>query len=216
MKKSVSLALYALIALAFAASGQIKEVPASADLYVDFEGIKVYNSDLLRCSTSYAEDLFRNITLIQFDISELNLSDEDVGILVLKAASVEMGNAAGKSEIEGFAGIALLPIGSSWNESSSTQGLLSSLQPSLQNISKKGLSSGQLNFCLDQDRIIAFDVSESLKEVKGGRVSFLLMAASSRDYAVEFFSRQSAEGPHLIAMPYPEKAQPGTLVAAKG
>lgn len=179
-------------------------IPASEDLYIDFKDMQIYDSSELVCDTGGPKKpSFGNISVIQFDISELKLSDEDIAILVLKAAYPGADNSTPYNSSRDFAGVSLLPADSNWSERSSVDALIQNLQPAFQWGSNN--HSSQLSTCLDQDDVFAFDISDNLRNARsqGGRVSYLLIATSDKEYAVHFKSRDTFEGPFIIVMPYP-------------
>jgi hypothetical protein len=137
-----------------------------------------------------------NITasIIQFNISSLNISDTDIGILVLKMANVTKSSNATNL-------VVLMPMGSNWDENSSYLSFIANMEPILSLIQKKDIS--QMEVGTNDGQV--FDVSKILKEAKtkGDNVSFLLMAFSDKNYSVEFKSTNSDARPCLLIMPYP-------------
>lgn len=187
-----------------AASSEMTKIPASQDVYFNLGSEQVFNkTDILRCEVGYIEangskeERFTGVPMIQFDISDLNMTDNDIGVLVLKAASAEkQGNDS--------AMVAMLPISSEWNEESDFVEFLMNFLP-IWNIVKKNDVS-QMGISTDDDLIFAFDVSKKLTDAKamGDLVSFLLLPISNSSYKVDFMSRETGQGPYLIVMPYPE------------
>lgn len=207
--KQIFLSVLAIIFVgtALCELSEVTEVPASQDVYFGLDNETVYsNTDVLRCEVNVAEingsrtSSYSGVPMIQFDISSLNMTEGDIGILVLKAASIE------KQGSES-AMVAMMPMGSSWDESSSYVEFVMNLLP-IWNIVKNN-DIAQMGISTDGDDIFAFDVSKKLLEARekakaeGDRVSFLLMAISNSSYRVDFKSRESGEGPYLIVMPYP-------------
>jgi hypothetical protein len=190
-----------------AASSEMTKIPASQDVYFNLGSEQVFNkTDILRCEVGYIEangsreESFTGVPMIQFDISGLNMTDDDIGILVLKAASVEkQGNDS--------AMIAMLPISSEWNEESDFVEFLMNFLPIWNTVKKNDLS--QMGISTDDDAIFAFDVSKKLTDAKaaGDRVSFLLLPISNSSYKVDFMSREMGQGPYLIVMPYPAEME---------
>ncbi len=196
------LAAIAIMVIGTASSEMIK-IPASQDIFFNLGNEQVFNNtDILRCEVDYtgantSEDgKYTGVPMIQFDISGLNMTDNDIGILVLKAASVEV-------QGDDSAMLAMLPVSSEWNEQSEFVEFLMNFLP-IWNIVKNNDIS-QMGISTDNDSIFAFDVSKKLIDAKarGDRISFLLLAISNSSYKVDFMSRETAQGPYLIVMPYP-------------
>ncbi len=176
-------------------------LPAVEDLYANVEKGKVYNSDHLVCEYltgwEYEDDSYPEVVMVQFDISGLEMEKDDVGVLVLKAESMEKVG-------EGAVGIILMPMTSEWSENSSVSALeLNILSAILMMANGDELDFTQLGVNFGGDDVFAFDVSEHLKAAEGGRISFLLMAIGDADYKVSFKSRETGEGPSLLIAPYP-------------
>jgi len=176
-------------------------LPAVEDLYANVEKGKVYNSDHLVCEYltgwEYEDDSYPEVVMVQFDISDLEMEEDDVGVLVLKAESMEKVG-------EGAVGIILMPMTSEWSENSSVSALeLNILSTILMMANGDELDFGQFGMNFGGDEIFAFDVSEHLKAAEGGKVSFILIAGGDTDYRVSFKSRETGEGPSLLITPYP-------------
>ena len=176
-------------------------VHAAEDLYVDLTEEGVYNDDHLVCEYLmgdwYGEEEFPGVVMVQFDISDLEMCEDDVGVLALKAESIEKVG-------DEMAGVFLTPITSEWSENSSATALglnMLSIVVMMSNDGELDLSQFGINF--GDDEVFAFDVSEHLKAADGGRISFLLMAVGDTDYRVSFKSRETGEGPSLLIAPYP-------------
>jgi len=176
-------------------------VPAAEDLYVDLTEEEVYNDDHLVCEYLmgdwYMEEEFPGMVMVQFDISDLEMHEDDVGVLALKAESIEKVG-------DEMAGVFLMPITSEWSENSSVTALglnMLSIVVMMSNGDELDLSQFGMNF--GDDEVFAFDVSEHLKAADGGRISFLLMTVGDTDYRVSFKSRETGEGPSLLIAPYP-------------
>jgi hypothetical protein len=205
MKRLIILSLLAMM-LVGSSMGQLAQIPASKDVYIGLgtENQRVYNqSNLLICAVNVTDingtkvSTYPGAPLIQFDISNLNVTDEDIAILVLKAASI-------KKSGSDSALVALLSIGSEWDEESDYTTLLVNILPAWNVIKKNDLT--QMGSDSDGDQIFAFDVSKKLMDAKarGNSMSFLLEAISNSSYEADFLSRESGQGPYLIVMPYPE------------
>jgi hypothetical protein len=182
-------------------------IPASQDVYIGLgtdDGLVVNQTDVLRCEVNVTDvngtklSSYPGVPMMQFNISGLNITDNDIGILVLKASSIEKQN-------DDSALFALLSIGSEWNEESDYTAFLINILPAWNIIKKSDLTLMSIN--TDGDGILAFDVSEKLKEAKakGDSISFLLEAISNSSYKADFFSRESSQGPYLMVMPYPSQ-----------
>ncbi len=176
-------------------------LPAVEDLYANVEKEKVYNDDHLVCEylTGWEDedDSYPEVVMVQFDISDLEMEEDDVGVLVLKAESMEKVG-------EGAVGIILMPMTSEWSENSSVSALeLNILSAILMMANGDELDFGQFGMNFGGDEVFAFDVSEHLKAAEGGRVSFILIAGGDTDYRVSFKSRETGEGPSLLITPYP-------------
>jgi hypothetical protein len=186
--------------------GQMIEIPASHDLYVDMQNNKVYNSDELKCETNSsasgmtASDAnmkeFGGWPMIQFDISNNNISENDIVILAVKASAIHSTGQPGQ--------IAMLPLESNWNEKSSFVDVFFNLRPFLELADDFDTSKMSLN--TEDDMIFAFDVSKKLIDAKSKgqcNISFALMAVTNNSYEVDFMSRETGMGPYLIILSYP-------------
>lgn len=191
------------VATALCELSGVTQIPASQDVYFCMDNETVYSdADILRCEVNVSEingsrtSSYSGVPMMQFDISGLNITGNDIGILVLKAASIE--KQSGESAM-----VAMMPMGSSWDENSSYVEFVMNLLP-IWNIVKNN-DIAQMGISTDGDGIFAFDVSKRLREAKADedRVSFLLMAISNSSYRVDFKSSESGEGPYLMVMPYP-------------
>lgn len=179
-------------------------IPAVEDVYADMQEETVYNDDHLVCEYSMErkleEDDYPKAVMVQFDVSGLEMEEDDVGILVLKAESM-------KTVGEGVSGVVLMPMTSEWSENSSASDLgLNLLAAILMMASDDEFDLGQFGINFGGDEVFAFDVSDQLKAAKDGRVSFLLMAIGDDDCRVSFKSRETGEGPCLLIVPYPPSA----------
>ncbi|MDM7940377.1 MAG: hypothetical protein QUS07_08550 [Methanothrix sp.] len=195
-----------LLAIMLIGSGhcEMTAIPASQDLYVSIgpDGGEVYNrTEVLLCEINVTEingskvSSYPGDPLIQFDISGVNISDNEIGILVLNARTI--------SQSSEPALVALFSIDSQWDEKSDYRRLLLNI-PTSDILNKNDLAGISSN--TDGDEIFAFDVSKKLRaaKAKGDRISFLLQAVSNSSYEVDFSSRESGQGPYLIVMPYPK------------
>ena len=194
-----------LLAMALAGSGQCTaiEIAASQDVYVSL-GQEVNSTPPERysalchhcagCKQYHTEQLSR-VPVIQFNLSGINITGDDVAILVLKAASVRQMD---RSSI-----VALVAIGSDWDEQSDLTTFLVNILPARNLIAKNDLTLISTNS--DGDSIYAFDVSQKLIQAKGkgDKVSFLLEAIGNNTTEIDFLSRESGQGPYLIILPYP-------------
>jgi hypothetical protein len=162
----------------------------------------VYNqTDILLCGNNVTRvnnssvSNYPGVPVIQFDISGLNITDNDVAILVLKAAAIRQPDPS--------AMVALLTISSDWDEKSDLTTFLVNILPAWSLIKKNDLT--QMSSNTDGDKIFAFDVSKKLMDAKekGNKISFLLEAISNSSSEIDFLSRESGQGPYLMIMPYP-------------
>jgi len=195
-----------LLAAVIAVCGQCQatEIPASQDVYVSLGtgNETVYNqSDTLLCATNVPDannttlNSYPGVPLIQFNLSGIDIADDDIAILVLKAASVRQMDRSGI--------VALVTIGSDWDEQSDITTFLVNILPARNLIVKNDLSLMSINS--DGDDIYAFDVSQKLMQAKerGDKVSFLLEAIGNSTTEIDFLSKESGQGPYLMIMPYP-------------
>jgi len=195
-----------LLAAVIAVFGQCQatEIPASQDVYVSLGtgNETVYNqSDTLLCATNVPDtnnttlNNYPGVPLIQFNLSGIDIADDDIAILVLKAASVRQMDRSGI--------VALVTIGSDWDEQSDITTFLVNILPARNLIVKNDLSLMSTNS--DGDDIYAFDVSQKLMQAKGrgDKVSFLLEAIGNSTTEIDFLSKESGQGPYLMIMPYP-------------
>jgi hypothetical protein len=195
-----------LLAAVIAVCGQCQatEIPASQDVYVSLGtgNETVYNqSDTLLCATNVPDannttlNSYPGVPLIQFNLSGIDIADDDIAILVLKAASVRQMDRSGI--------VALVTIGSDWDEQSDITTFLVNILPARNLIVKNDLTLMSTNS--DGDDIYAFDVSQKLLQAKGrgDKVSFLLEAIGNSTTEIDFLSKESGQGPYLMIMPYP-------------
>ncbi len=174
---------------------------ASEDLYVDLREEQVINGDLLVCESMKGSgdemDDYPLVAMIQFNTSGLDVEEDDVAILALKAESMKKGS-------DDMAATILVPVASDWSENSSFSVLGLSIM-SIVDLMPSGedLAFGQIGIDFGSDQVLAFDVSEHLKAVDGERLSFLLMAVGEVDYRVSFHSRETGEGPAILVLSYP-------------
>jgi len=197
-----------------AGAGQAKSdmtvIPASQDVYISMgeNRVSVFNqTETLLCAVDVNEGnkseraSYPGAPAIQFDISGLNITDDDVAVLVLKAASMQN---QGDPVL-----VALLTIGSDWDESSDYTTFLVNILPAWNIIKKNDATAMSSN--TDGDGIFAFDVSQKLKNAikenngnkKDSKISFLLEAISNSSAQVSFLPRESGQGPYLMIMTYP-------------
>jgi len=174
----------------------IVKIPASKAIYIDMDSLQVHNNtSIIKCAVQTDEKAGNiSASMIQFNISGLNISDSDIGILVLKVAEVSKQSNATNL-------VVLMPIGSDWNENAGPLSIIANMEPILNLIQKNDIS--QMEVSTNDGQV--FDVSKILEgaKAKGDKVSFLLMAFSDKNYSVEFKSTNSDAKPCLLVMPYP-------------
>ena len=183
-----------LLAIVLAGSAQCvaTNIPAAQDVYISMGtgDEMVYNqTDTLLCGINVTRANNTSVSknpgapIIQFDISGVNITDNDVAILVLKAAAVRQTDPST---------IVLLTIGSDWNEESDLTTILLNILHARNIIEKNDLTLMSSN--TDGDRIFAFDVSKKLMEANGkeDKISFLLEAISNSSSEIDFFSGKAA------------------------
>ena len=214
--KLIILSLLAMMLVGTSLSETTK-IPASQDIYISLgteSGLIVNQTDVLRCEVNVTDangtklSSYPGVPLIQFNISGINITDGDIGILVIKASSIER-------QYDDSPLFALLSIGSEWSEESDYTAFLINILPAWNIIKKNDLTLMSIN--TDGDETLAFDISEKLKEAKakGDSISFLLEAISNSSYKADFFSRESGQGPYLIVMPYPSQITANPLPLLK-
>lgn len=199
-----------LLAAVLACLGQClaTEIPASQDVYVSLGtgNETVYSqSETLLCATSVPDannitlNTYPGVPVIQFNLSGIEIKDDDIAIMVLKAASVRQMDRSGI--------VALVTVGSDWDEESDLTTFLVNILPARNLIVKNDLTLMSTNS--DGDDIFAFDVSGKLMQAKGkgDKVSFILEAIGNSTTEIEFLSRESGQGPYLMIMPYPGQAR---------
>jgi len=199
----VLLLLAAMLAGQALGDGGVTVVPASQDVYVSMGGsrVSVYNqTDYLLCAVDVSEENGTEIVsypgepVIQFDISDVNISEEDVAVLVLKAEAMQAS--------EDPVAVAMTAIGSDWDEASDYTTFLVNILPARNKLIRNDYTI--LSGNTDGDLIFAFDVSRKLLDARDeGTISFLLQAASNSSSEITFLSRESGQGPALLIMPYP-------------
>jgi hypothetical protein len=185
--------------------GDMTIIPASQDVYISMgeNKVSVFNqTETLLCALNVADGNKTEATsypgapVIQFNISGLNITDNDVAVLVLRAASMQT---QGDPVM-----VALMSIGSDWDESSDYTTFLVNILPAWNIIEKNDAAAMSSN--TDGDSIFAFDVSQKLRNSgeEGDKISFLLEAISNSSAEISFLPRESGQGPCLMIMPYPE------------
>ena len=203
--------------LAGQAQGNLTVIPASEDVYINMgeNSLSVFNqSNFLLCSIDVLENnqtednLTREVSypgapVIQFAISDLNLSQDDMAVLLLKAESIRKGSDPVM--------VTLATIGSDWDENSDYTTFLVNLLPAWNIVKNNDATAYSSN--TDGDSVFAFDVSKKLQDArtKGDRISFLLQAYSNSSAEIAFFSRESGRGPCLVIMPYPQADENATM-----
>ena len=185
------------------ALGDVAVIPASQDVYISMGGdkVSVYNqTDFLLCARAVAEEngteaiSFPGAPVIQFDLSQMDMTEDDVAVLVLKAEAMQA--------TEEPVMVALMTIGSQWDESSDYTEFLVNILPAWDIIKDNDATAMSSN--TDGDLTFAFDVSKKLLDSwDGGKISFLLEAVSNGSSEITFLSRESGSGPALLIMPYP-------------
>ncbi len=221
----ILLSLLALVCLGNAGTCGPIALSASGDVYVDFGNGQVYDTNVLRCETGPTADI---TPLIKFNVSGLDIAEDDIGILVLKAGKItkvgeETGAilpatsgapATGEAPIREGAtiqnkeepAVILFPAGSNWSEGSDFVDL--DLGPALDMIENEvDVDYSRVGVRFDNGgRIFAFDVAKHLKEKVSDELSFVLVAATEDlEYRVEFMSRETGEGPYILVIPYPSE-----------
>ena len=208
------LAVLLSVLLAGPALGGVAVIPASQDVYISMGGdrVSVYNqTDYLLCAVDVAEENGTSVytypgePVIQFDISGVNISEDDVVVLVLKAEAMQ----ASEDPVM----VVLLTVGSEWDEASDFTTFLVNINSARNKLNKNDLTI--MSSDVDGDLIFAFDVSEKLLDArKEGKISFLLQPKSNSSSEITFLSRESGQGPALLIMPYPQTGE--NLQAAEG
>lgn len=210
--------MFLLLAAMLAGEGlaDVTVIPASQDVYISMaeSSVSVYNqTDFLLCAVNVTvNETDGNQTeitshpgapMIQFNISGLNLTDDDVAVLVLKAASMQTQGDPLMVE--------LMTIGSDWDESSDYTTFLANMLPAWNIVKKNDATAMSSN--TDGDSIFAFDVSKKLQDAraKGDKISFWLEAFSNSCAEISFLPRESGQGPCLVIMPYPESSRNMTV-----
>lgn len=189
------------------AQSDLTYIPACQDVYISMgtNNVTVFNqTDVLLCAVNVAggngtENVsYPGCPVVQFDISGCNITDDDAVVLLLKAQSI----LAGSDPVM----VALMSIGSDWNEGSDFTTFLVNILPAWNII--KGKDATAMSSSTDGDAVFAFDVSKKIKDAKakGNSISFLLEAISNESAEISFGSREGEVGPCLVIMPYP-KAQ---------
>jgi hypothetical protein len=195
-KTPILLVLLVLVGLTSTGFGYTTKIPASKAIDIDMKTLEVKNNTtIIKFEVQTGENASDvSASIIQFNISSLNISDTDIGILVLRVANVTKSSNATNL-------VVLMPMGSDWDEKSSYLGLIANMEPILSLIQKKDMS--QMEVSTNDGEV--FDVSKILMEAKtkGDKISFLLMAFSDKNYRVEFKSTNSDANPSLLVMPYP-------------
>ena len=203
-----------IVGTAFCEISEVTKIPASQDVYFGMDKEGVYNTDTLRCAVDVMDEngskvnIYSGVPMIQFNISSIKMTESDIGILVLKAASI-------KKQSNESAMIAVMPVDSDWNENSSYLNLVFNLKPIIDIVEKNDITKMEISTNANSDGIVTFDVSKKLLDAKanGSKVSFLLMAISNTSYSVDFKSRETGEGPYLIVMPYPSEAKTANIIS---
>ncbi len=186
------------------ALSDVNTITASQDVYISMgeNRVSVYNqTEMLLCAINVTDGnktemiSYPGAPVVQFNISGLNITDNDVAVLVLKAASMQKQ----KDPIM----VALMSIGSDWDERSDYTTFLVNILPAWNIIKKNDATAMSSN--TDGDSIFAFDVSQKLRDARaeGDKISFLLEAISNSSSEISLLSRETGQGPCLVIMPYP-------------
>jgi len=215
-ERGIILSLLAII-LVGNAFCEMTKIPVSEDVYINLGtgNEQVYNqTDRLLCSVNVTDmkgakvSSYPGAPVIQFNISGLNITKDDVAILALKAEPMER-------QINDSALVALISIGSEWDEESDLTTFLVNLLPAWKIVKKNDMTGMSTN--TDGDAIFAFDVSKKLLDakVKGDKISFLLEAISNSSYEVNFLSKESGQGPYLMVVPYSANSLSNQTIVAE-
>jgi hypothetical protein len=195
-KTPILLVLLVLVGVTSTGFGDTTKIPASKAICIDMKNLEVQdNTSIVKFEAQTGENASDvSVSIVQFNISSLNISDTDVGILVLKVA-----NATKSSNATNL--VVLMPMGSNWDEDSGYLSFIANIEPILSLIQKNDMSLMEVS--TNDGRV--FDVTKILKEAKtkGDKVSFLLVAFSDKNYSVEFKSTNSNSKPCLLVMQYP-------------
>ncbi|MCX6673221.1 MAG: hypothetical protein NTY37_05530 [Methanothrix sp.] len=193
------------------AESVVTTITASEDVYISMgeNRVSVYNqTEMLLCAVDVTGNRTEMVSypgapVVQFNISSLSITDNDVAVLVLKAASMQTQNDPVM--------VALMSIGSDWDESSDYTTFLVNILPAWNIIKKNDATAMSSN--TDGDSIFAFDVSQKLRDARaeGDKISFLLEAVSNSSAEISFLPRESGQGPCLVIMPYPVFSPDGIM-----
>lgn len=209
--RGIMLLLLAAV-LAGSAEGDLTVIPASEDVCISLgeNMASVFNqNDPLLCAVNVTDENqtrvlnYTGCPVIQFNIKDLTLCEDDVAVLLLKAESMRLGPDPVM--------VALMTIGSDWDESSDYTTFLVNILPARNIVLKNDATAMSSN--TDGDGVFAFDVSKKLHDTLAmeDRISFLLEAISNSSAEIAFHSRESDFSPCLVIMPYPETLQNATL-----
>ena len=197
-KTPILLVLMVLVGVTITGFGDTAKIPASKAICIDMKTLDVQNNtSILKFEVQTGENASDvSASIIQFNISRLNISDADIGILVLKVANLTKSSNATNL-------VVLMPMGSNWDENSGYLSFIANIEPILNLIQKNDIS--QMEVSTNDGQV--FDVTKILREAKtkGDKVSFLMMAFSDKNYSIEFKSTNSDAKPCLLVMPYPSR-----------
>ena len=197
--KFVFLVMLMILNGSYANDCDIISLPAIEDVYIDFWSERVYDEDLLKCEMDPISEGWPVATLVKFNVSDIDIDEDYLGILVLKAKNIEK-----QSENEPGV-IALFPVSSNWTEISDFVSLSSTLGPSMSMIEdEKNIDYSGVGIRFDNgDRIFSFEVSKYIKEHEEDELSFMLVAINGDiHYLVEFGSHEGKGGPYILLMPH--------------
>jgi hypothetical protein len=200
--KMIILALLAMLSgLAGTGMCEMVKIPAVEDVYLDIDNESVHNSEILRCAyDAFDSETGKSTTMsmLKFNISDLDMAEDDIGVLVLKVNYREKGS-------DEPAAVVLLPVDSGWSEGSSYAVFVNSLNSVMKSDS---IDFGNTGTIFDHGKkVFAFDVSSILLKSDDDLISFLLISNGDTDYLVDFCSGETGEGPYLLVIPYPSEEE---------
>jgi len=173
---------------------------AVGDVYIDFVNCQVYNGEVLKCEMDLVNETWPVAPLIKFNVSDFSVSEDDVAILVLKADSIQKGPG------EGPGAITIFPADTNWTEESDFLHFVTILNETLgmvEDETKIDYSKTGVRFD-NGDETFAFEVSKHLKDATSEEIAFMLVAVNDNlNYQVDFLSKETGSGPHLLIIPYP-------------
>lgn len=244
-------AMLVMLAISGTGLCDMAKIPACADLYVNLKSLGTYNSEALRCDTGMGNVTnvtavqfnISGLNLLDSDIVLLtlratsmraagdtkntpnyeayNTSNNSATNTPTNVYSNASSNAA-ENGSKDLAGLAAVPISSTWSEFSGTNGLMMSLLPSIEVLLSHGIDLSQVGISLSDEGARSFDVTRDVRESRArgeDRISFLLGSFSSGEYRSEFQSRETGQGPYILIISYPKEDQseesPGAQLGSK-